>query len=104
MNFKNEIVNGDILLNIINGNITNLIKKENNVTYSISPLNNQEDYKFNITTVDIGDCENILRDKYNLDPNDFPAQIPLSPQSTDDPSFRQTHPPGQRNPCQTDWA
>lgn len=41
------------------------------MTYSISSLNNQEDYKFNITTVDIGDCESILREKYKLNPNDF---------------------------------
>ena len=65
-NIKNEILYGDLLLNVINGNGTNLIKKDGKVLYSVSKLDNQEDFKFNITTVDIGECEDILREKYKL--------------------------------------
>ena len=70
-NIKNEILNGDLLLSIINGNRTNLLKKDENVIYSLSKLDSQEDYKFNITSVDIGECEDILRDKYKLNQTDF---------------------------------
>ena len=69
-NIKNEILNGDLLLNILNGNKSNIIKKEGNSIYSISPLDNQEDNKFNLSTVDIGECEGILRGKYNLSQNE----------------------------------
>ena len=69
-NIKNQILNGDLLLSIINGNGTNLIKKDGNIIYSISTLDCQEDYKFNITTVDIGECEDILKVKYKLNQND----------------------------------
>ena len=67
---KNEILNGDLLLNLIKGNKTILSKKDNNVIYSISYLDNQEENNFNVTIVEIGKCENILREKYNLTHND----------------------------------
>ena len=69
-NIENEILYGDLLLNIINGNRTNLVKKENNVIYSVSPLNNQEDEYYNLTTVDIGECEDRLRNNYGLNQNE----------------------------------
>lgn len=39
-NIKNGIINGDLLLSIINGNRTNLIKKDDNAIYSVSTLDN----------------------------------------------------------------
>ena len=69
-NIKNEIINSDLLLNITNGNIKNVIKQDSRFIYSISPLHNQEDNRFNLSIVDIGDCEDILKEKYNLSHND----------------------------------
>ena len=69
-NIKKEILNGELLSNLINGNEKNIVIKEDKAIYSISQLDNQEDYKFNLTLVDIGECEDVLREKYNLSQNE----------------------------------
>ena len=67
---RNGILNKDLLLKLVNGNRENIIKKEDNVIYSVSFLDNQENYKFNITTINIGECEDILREIYKLKGNE----------------------------------
>ena len=67
----NTVSNTDLLLRIMNENKTNLIKKVQNVIYSISFLDNPEiTNKFNVSTIDIGECEGLLREKYDLGIND----------------------------------
>ena len=64
----------DIQENIQNGKlISNKSKviQNNNSTYQISPLKNQdEDGNNNVSTIDIGDCEYKLREKYNIPENE----------------------------------
>ena len=70
LNIKNILLNYDLLSSLIKENKTSKINKKNNLIYSISSLDNQEDNKINLTTVDIGECESILRNKYNLEQNE----------------------------------
>ena len=67
---QNGISSDKSLLEIINKNNSKLIKKEDNAIYSVSRIDDQEDYSYNVTTIDIGECEDILREKYKLDYDD----------------------------------
>ena len=65
-----DIENGkfnDIFNEIIAENKT-INKSENNVTYQISTVSSQ--YKSNLSTVALEDCESILKEKYSLDKNE----------------------------------
>ena len=67
---QNEILNGELLLYIMNGIKTKLIIKNGNIIFSVSSLENQNDSNYNLTIIDLGECEGILRDKYDLRQNE----------------------------------
>ena len=67
----NEIMIGkmaDILSLVVNAHKGITVKEDNDI-YQISTLSNQLDDSYNISLIDFGECENILRQKYNLDEN-----------------------------------
>ena len=59
----NEIIS--LKFNVTNGE--DLIIKDRNITYQITSTNNQlnNDYR-NITSINVGECENILKNVYNI--------------------------------------
>ena len=69
-NIENQIINGsinDILENILNIEKKDLIIKENNTLVEITSSYNQNNKQYNnISTMDLGVCENILKEKYNI--------------------------------------
>ena len=68
---RKDIINGKInLTNIAIGKEDYLIIKENDIIYQITTSNNQKNNEYdNISTIDLGDCEKILKDKYKIDDN-----------------------------------
>ena len=65
-NYKELITNGDVIEKIVNGE-SGIIKKENNITYQIIAIQEQEKYSDdNISNINIGICEDILRSEYNI--------------------------------------
>ena len=69
-NIKTEIIEGnmnDLLENIINEDKKDLIIEEKNYLVEITSSFNQNNKKYsNISTIQLGDCENILKEKYNI--------------------------------------
>ena len=67
---REDLTNGNMdsmLSNIIENN-TDLLAKENNVLYQITTSDNQDNNEYNnISTIHLGDCEQILRSIYHLD-------------------------------------
>ena len=61
----------ELLLNVTNGEKKDIILNESNIIYQITTTFNQinNDYE-NISTIDLGECENILKDKYNISKNE----------------------------------
>ena len=75
-NIKNDIQNGRInLTNLISGDKKDLIVKENDTFYQITTTENQneEEYK-DISTIQLGKCEEILKGIYEINP-DLPLII-----------------------------
>ena len=67
---RNQIINGDLnslLLNVTNGEKKDLILKYDNFIYQITSTENQNinDYD-NISTIKLGECENKLKEYYNI--------------------------------------
>ena len=61
----------DILNNITNKNKEDIILYENNIIYEITSSYNQNNKEYkNISTIDLGECENILKKQYNIDENE----------------------------------
>ena len=59
----------DIINNITN-NGEDLIINEKDIKYQITTTENQKnDKNINISTIHLGDCENILREKHNISSN-----------------------------------
>ena len=69
-NIETEIIDGnmnDLLENVINEIKKDLIIEEKNCFVEITSSYNQNNKKYsNISTIQLGDCENILKDKYNI--------------------------------------
>ena len=69
-NIKNDIINGklnSLLTNVTNGN-KDLIVKSNDTSFQITTTNHQKNNEYNnISTLDIGDCEDRLKNIYNID-------------------------------------
>ena len=65
----NDIMDGsidNILSDLVNNN-TNLIIKEKNQTYHLSTISSQkENFDSNLTIIDLGECENILKSKHGI--------------------------------------
>ena len=73
-NIKNAIDEhsiNNLLDNILQENSTDIIVYEKNIVYHITSTRNQNnnDYR-NISTLKLGECENILKIKNNINPND----------------------------------
>ena len=70
---KNQLSNGtlDLLLsNVINGEKNDLLVVSNNINYQITTTDNQNNNNYtNISTIKLGDCEDILKEKYKIDKN-----------------------------------
>ena len=75
-NIKNDIVNGNInLTNLVKGEQKDLIFSDNNTLFQITTTNNQNNEEYNdISTIQLGECETILRDIYKID-KDLPLII-----------------------------
>ena len=72
-NIKNEIKSGALnsfLINITNNHIDLLINDDNKNIYQITSTFNQNYKDYNISTVNLGECENILKKQYNININD----------------------------------
>ena len=69
-NLKNGTLN-DLLSNVINGDKKDIIISEKNILYQITSSDNQNNKEYeNISTIELGECENILKDKYNISRNE----------------------------------
>ena len=70
---KNQLSNGtlnSLLSNVINGEKNDLLIVSNNITYQITTTDNQNNKNYtNISTIKLGDCEEILKEKYKIDKN-----------------------------------
>ena len=70
---KEDIMNGKLnnsLLNVLNGEKKDLIKSDKNTIYQITTTENQNNNEYNnISTVNLGDCEDRLKGIYGIDKN-----------------------------------
>ena len=70
-NIREDIINHKIdslLLNITEGAENDLLIKEEKILYQITTSDNQNNGTYNnISTIKLGECEDILKDKYGLD-------------------------------------
>ena len=73
-NIEKEIIDGSInelLMKVIMEEKNDLIVKTNNVLYQITSSYNQNNKKYSdISSIELGDCEEILKEKYNISNND----------------------------------
>ena len=60
----------DLLKNVTNENKKDLFIKAENVTYQITSSYNQNNKEYNISTIQLGICEDILKTKNKISPND----------------------------------
>ena len=67
---ESQIINGninDILLGVIDNEKKDIIIKEENTLLEITSSFNQNNKQYsNISTIELGECENILKSKYNI--------------------------------------
>ena len=64
-NSMNEIIN-----NIFNGDKNDLVIEDNNIIYQLTSTENQDNNdNINISTINLGECGNILKNKYNISQN-----------------------------------
>ena len=69
-NIRNIIINGNINLSyIVNGSESYFLKQYNNITYLISTSDNLKNITKNISTINLGECENTLKYIYNISTN-----------------------------------
>ena len=72
-NIINDIINGDletILDSIINGEEDDLIIKEDDVLFQLTTTEKQNENEYNnISSINLGNCETILRNAYNISTN-----------------------------------
>ena len=70
---KNEIMNGgmdDLISNVVINEKQDLLIKEENTLFQITSSENQNNNKYiNISTIILGECENILKQIYKIDDN-----------------------------------
>ena len=70
-NIKNDILNGNInLTNLVKGEQKDLIFSDNTTLFQITTTNNQKNEEYDdISTIQLGECETILKDIYKIDKN-----------------------------------
>ena len=70
---KNQLSNGtlnSLLSNVLDGEKNDLLVVSNNINYQITTTDNQNNKNYtNISTIKLGDCEDILKEKYKIDKN-----------------------------------
>ena len=70
-NIKNDILNGSLNSKpLSNLAFSSLMGNDRNIIFSISNLDEQENNNTNISVIKLNQCENILRDIYQIDKND----------------------------------
>jgi surface protein len=73
-NIKEDLKNGTLdtlILNLIGGDKKDLIITENNMVYQITTSDNQNNKEYyNISTIRLGECENILKIMHGIDLNE----------------------------------
>ena len=73
-NIKNDISHGlmnSLISNLINGDSNDLLRIENDISYQLTSSNNQNNNKYNnISNIFLGECENILKIQYKINPNE----------------------------------
>ena len=73
-NIIKDIENGEmdkLLDQVINGQKEDIIKKENNVIYQITSSYNQDNKNYkNISSIKLGNCQKILKEKYGISQNE----------------------------------
>jgi len=78
---ENEIINGsidDILLSVIDNEKKDIIIKEDNILLQITSSYNQNNKQYsNISTIELGECENILKHAYNISENETLIMLKL---------------------------
>ena len=74
LNILDSIKNGelnDLLSNVIGEYKEDIIISDRNVTYELTSSFNQNNKEYeNISNIELGECENILKEKYNIDKNE----------------------------------
>ena len=71
-NIKYDLMNGDLdtlLQNVTNGAKQDLIARDKDIIYQITTSENQKNNQNNISTINLGECEKILRGIYNISDN-----------------------------------
>ena len=72
-NIKNKIINDStnkFISNVIGGDKKDLMIKDNNTLYQITSSDNQNNNKYNnISSIILGECEDILKKEYKIDNN-----------------------------------
>ena len=69
INITTELTNGSLnklISDIIYKNKTDLIIRTNNYIYQLTSSENQNNNEYNISTIKLGECENILKNHYNI--------------------------------------
>ena len=72
-NIKEDLINGyldTLLINVINGTKQDLIASNKDIIYQITTTENQKNNNYsNISTINLGECENKLKEIYHIDNN-----------------------------------
>ena len=72
-NIRNELTNGTfgtLLLNLTDDGLKDLLVKINDTTYQLTTTDNQKNNEYtDISTIELGECENILKNHYHIDQN-----------------------------------
>ena len=71
-NIENQIINGEmdnIIDSIIEGEEEDIVVNNGNIMFQITSTSNQNNMEYNISSISLGECEKILKQIYNLDPN-----------------------------------
>ena len=72
-NIKYDLINGNLdslLQNVTGGLKQDLLAKDNDIIYQITTSDNQKNIFYsNISTINLGECENKLRGQYNISDN-----------------------------------
>ena len=73
-NIVDSIINGELdylISEITNGTSNDYYNKVDNIIFQITTTDNQNNNEYNnISNINLGECEDILKDKYGIDPND----------------------------------
>ena len=61
-----NILNDEVIENILDKKI-DFVQKGSNITFQITTLDNQKNNQNNnISTINLGDCEDILKERYDI--------------------------------------